>query len=304
MGIELRHLRHVVAVAEELHFARAALRLGIEQSPLSQSIRNIETLLGAKLFERTTRRTWLTPAGARFYREARRILRDVEVLAGSVRRTTHETPYAVRIALAEDLASKPFTRLLFELEHHEPKIDLQVRELSHAEAARLVRDGGADVAITLNPKTEPELMQARGWSEPLIALMPAGHAFGTRDRISVRELSGQVLALPSFVECPGYLTQVEEMLSRHATRPADRRDVRHWNTAISFAATGHAVALCPVTMVHTCDEALMLPLVEDDAELVTWILYREGQSSPAVSLVLEIAADVAAEPPPTVAGAV
>lgn len=65
--MELRHLRHFIAVAEELHFARAAERLGMEQSRLSQSIRNLETHLGVKLFQRTTQRTWLTRAGSRFY---------------------------------------------------------------------------------------------------------------------------------------------------------------------------------------------------------------------------------------------
>ncbi|MHB0670794.1 LysR family transcriptional regulator [Roseomonas mucosa] len=296
--MELRHLRHFVAVAEELHFARAAERLGIEQSPLSQSIRNLEGQLDVKLFQRTTRRTWLTRAGTRFYREARRILRDVDALAASVRRTEGEEPEAVRLALGEDLASEPFTRLMFELEHHEPRVTLEVREMLHAEAARLVRDGGADVAITLNPKPEPELSQARGWSEPLMAVAPIGHAFAGRGKISVRELADQILALPSATECPGYLAQMEDLLGRHQVRPADRRDVRHWNTAVSFAATGHAIALCPITMVNAASAVLMLPIVEEDAELVTWMLYRDGEPSPAVSLVLEIAAEVAAEPRP------
>ena len=77
MAIELRHLKHFVAVAEELQFARAAERLGMEQSPLSHSIRNLETELKVKLFHRTTRKTWLTQPGSRFYVEAKRILATV-----------------------------------------------------------------------------------------------------------------------------------------------------------------------------------------------------------------------------------
>lgn len=294
--MELRHLRHFVAVAEELHFARAAERLGMEQSPLSQSIRNLESRLGIKLFQRTTRRTWLTGAGTRFYREARRILRDVDDLKASMRRNDGEEPEAIRLAMGEDLASEPFTRLLFQLEHHQPKIGLEVRELLHAEAVRLLRDGNADVVITMNPSPESELAQVRGWSEPIMAVVPVGHPFGGRDKVSLRDLSGEILALPSTAEHPGCLAQMEELLVRHEVRPAQRRVVRHWNTAVSFAATGHAIALCPVTMIHTATAVVMVPLEEEDAELVTWILYPEGEPSPAVSLVLEIASEVASEP--------
>ena len=222
----------------------------MEQSPLSQSIRNLEAQLGIKLFQRTTRRTWLTRAGTRFYREARRILRDVDDLTASIRRTGGEEPDAVRLALGEDLASEPFTRLMYQLEHHEPKVSLEVRELLHAEAARLVRENGVDVAITLDPRAEPELAQVRGWSEPIMAVVPIGHSFGVRDKISLRDLVQETLALPSPTERPGCRAQLENLLARYHVRPAERRDVRHWNTAVCFAATGLAIALCPVTMVN------------------------------------------------------
>lgn len=294
--MELRHLRHFVAVAEELHFARAAERLRMEQSPLSQSIRNLETELGVRLFQRTTRRTWLTRAGSRFYREARRILRDIDVATAAVKRDDAEEPNLIRLALGEDLASEPFTRLLFELEHHKPKIELEIRELVHTDAARLVRDRGADVAITLSPRPEPELKHVRGWSEPLMAVMPIGHALSDRDRISITELRDQILALPLADECPGYLAQIGGLLERYDIRPVTRRNVRHWNTAVSFAATGHAIALCPLTMVHTATAVAVVPIEEIDAELATWLLYRDDEPSPATSLVLEIAAEMASEP--------
>lgn len=299
--MELRHLRHFVAVAEELHFARAALRLGMEQSPLSQSIRNLEAELGVALFQRTTRRTWLTRAGTRFLREAKRILRDIDAATASVKRPETDEPPVVRLALGEDLASEPFTRLLFELEHHTPRIELEIRELLHTEAARLVRDSGADVAITLNGRTESELVRVRGWAEPLMAVVPIGHSFSERDRVSLVDLAAETLAVPAIHECPGYLAQIEDLLERHQVRPKACRQVRHWNTAVSFAATGRAIALCPATMVHSATAVAIVPVEEPDAELVTWLLYREDEMSPAVSLVLEIADELSSEPFPPLA---
>ena len=149
MAAELRQLGHFVAVAEELHFARAAERLGMEQSPLSHSIRNLEAELNVKLFQRTTRRTWLTRAGARLYSEAKRILIDIDFATSSLR-TEGDEPLLIQLALGEDLAGEAFTRLLFELEHHSAGASVKVRELTHADAARLIQRGGADVALTLN----------------------------------------------------------------------------------------------------------------------------------------------------------
>lgn len=295
--MEFRQLRHFVAVAEELHFARAAERLGMEQSPLSHSIRNLEAELGAKLFQRTTRRTWLTRAGMRFYHEARRILRDIDAATASVRRNDTDEPLVVRLALGEDLASEPFTRLLFELEHHKPKVELEIRELLHTEAARLVRDRGADVAITLSGKPEAELARVRGWSEPLMIVAPIGHAFAERDRVSLAELRNETLALPTIDECPGYLAQIESFLSRHQVRPDHRMNVRHWNTAVSFAATGRAIALCPTTMVNSSSAVAIVPIAEEDVELTTWLLYRESELSPSVSLVLDAASELAGDAP-------
>ena len=265
----------------------------MEQSPLSHSIRNLEGELGVKLFQRTTRRTWLTRAGLRFYQEARRILRDIDAATAAVRGNHAEEPMVVRLALGEDLASEPFTRLLFELEHHFPKVELEVRELLHTEAARLVRDRAADLAITLNGRPESELEQVRGWSEPLMIVAPIGHAFAERDQVSLTELRDQTLALPTIDQCPGYLAQVENFLSLHQVRLAHRMNVRHWNTAVSFAATGRAIALCPTTMVHTSSAVAIIPIAEDDAELTTWLLYRKDERSAAVSLVLDVASELA-----------
>ena len=276
---------------------RAAERLGMEQSPLSHSIRNLEAELGVKLFQRTTRKTWLTRAGTRFYQEAKRILRDIDAATAAVRRNDADEPMLVRLALGEDLASEPFTRLLFELEHHAPKVELEVREVVHTEAARLVRDRAADVAITLNGKPEAELAQVRGWSEPLMIVTPIGHAFAERDRVSLSELRDETLALPTADGCPGYLAQIESLLGRQKIRPAQRMDVLHWNTAVSFAATGLAIALCPATMVHTSTAVAVVPIAEADAELTTWLLYREGERSPAVSLVLDVASELAEDAP-------
>lgn len=292
--MELRHFRHFVAVAEELHFARAAERLGMEQSPLSHSIRNLEAELGTKLFHRTTRRTWLTRAGKRFLADVRRILGEVEAAADSLHSKGEDSPERVRLVLAEDLAGEPFTRLLFELEHHRPPIAVDVRELAHGEAARLVRDGGADLALTLDGRERGGLVQVRGWAEPLVLVTSLGHPLAERDQVALAEVAGESLALPRPSICPGYLAQVEALLDRHALGVSERVSIRHWNTAVSFASTGRALALVPASFVNGATSVAVISITEPDAELVTFLLHPE-ELSPAASLVLEVAALIDAD---------
>ena len=287
--MELRHLRHFVALAEELHFGRAAERLRMEQSPLSQSIRNLESELKVRLFQRTTRRTWLTRAGTRFYQDAKRILDDVEAATTALRNEDGDAPPVVRLALGEDLASGPFTRLLYELEHHAPPVTVDVRELSHAEAVRLVREGGSDVALTLDRRPVDGVRQRRAWAEPLMLVVPIGHALAERDSVGLDEIGHEKLALPRHDMCPGYLNQVEELFARHQVKIAARVSVLHWNTAVSFAATGRAVALCPGSLVSGATTVAVVPIGASGAELITWLLYPEAEGSPASSLVIDLA---------------
>jgi DNA-binding transcriptional LysR family regulator len=298
--MELRQLRHFVAVAEELQFARAAKRLGMEQSPLSNSIGRLETELKVKLFQRTTRRTWLTRAGSRFYVDAKRILNDVEAAAAGLLASDEDAPTEIRLALAEDLAGEPFTRFLFQLEHHQPNVGVEVREVSHAEAFRLVREGGADVALTLDGRSTGDLAALRAWAERLVLVLPIAHPLAIRDHVDLQEIASEPIALPRASVCPGYLAQIEDLFVSGGLKLTNRVNVKHWNTAVSFAAAGRALALCPASMVVEAPRITIVPLKEE-AELVTWILYPEAASS-AASLVLAVAASVRGDVPSSVTG--
>lgn len=292
--IEFRHLRHFIAVAEELHFARAAKRLGIEQSPLSHSIRNLETELKVKLFYRTTRKTWLTRGGTRFYGEAKRILQDIDSATAFLQDEDGEEPSRIRLTLGGDLAAESFTRFLFKLQNYHPPLAIDIRELSHPEAVRLVRDGGSDLALTLDGKGADGLRRSKAWGERLMLVVPLGHPLATRDKVNLAEIATERLALPRPDVCPGYLRQIESLFGASSLTIAHRVTVKHWSTAFSFAATGRAVALCPALTVAGATGAVLVP-VQDDVELMTWMLYPEGEPSTAVSLALEVASLVNAD---------
>lgn len=287
--VELRHLRHFIAVAEELHFARAAERLGIEQSPLSHSIRNLESELGVKLFHRTTRRTWLTRAGVRFYADAVRVLADVEALKSAARNEELSQPQRIVIGLTESAALEPFTRFLFELEHRNPPIWVDLREVAPGEAARLVVEGVLDLAIVLEALDSSRLRRVRAWAEPLMLIAPFSHPVAECDRVSLKEIATERFILAHSGPFPGYAAQIERLLDRYQVRTAGHTMVKHQNTMVSFTAAGRGLSLLPESIAHGLTTVAVVPFAEGDAELVSWLLYREEDASDGMSFALEVA---------------
>ena len=278
-----------MAVAEELHFARAAERLGIEQSPLSHSIQNLEGRLGVKLLHRTTRRSWLTRAGERLLKEARRILADVEATEAALRSGENEG-LTLRLGLAEHAAGEDFTRLLFELEHRRPRIALELREIASAEARRLVSDGSLEMAVVLERIEAAGLRCTRAWAERLVLLAPLGHRLAAHDRVLFADVSQERFVMPHAGVLPGYAAQVGELLERHGIRPERPLFAQHQNTMVSYVASGRGLTLSPQSVAHGYTTVAVLPLAADAAKVVSWMLYREADAScEAVAFALAVA---------------
>lgn len=303
--MELRHLRQFVAVAEELHFARAAARLGMEQSPLSRSIRNLEEELGIILFHRTTRRTWLTRTGARLYTDAQRILADVDSTTAAFRDGGTDPSCRIRLGLTEHAAVEPFTRFLFGLEHGRPSMPVDLREIAPAEVPRMVADGELNVAIVLDAVEATGLRRVRAWAEPFSVVAPIDHPLAERERISLRDIATECFVLAHAGVFPGYAAQIDDLFARHDVRPSKRTIVKHQNTMVSFTSNGRGLALLPQSIAQGLTNVAVIPLAESDAEMVSWLVYRDGDPSDAVSFAFEVASviDAGGELPPDTGGA-
>lgn len=242
-----------------------------------------------KLFHRTTRRTWLTRAGVRFYADAARVIADVEALKSAARNEELSQPQRISIGLTESAALEPFTRFLFELEHRTPPISVDLREVAPGEAARLVQEGVLDLAIVLESLESSRLHRVRAWAEPLLLIAPFSHPVAERDRVSLREIATERFILAHPGPFPGYAAQIERLLDRYQVRPAGHATVKHQNTMVSFTAAGRGLSLLPESIAHGLTTVAVVPLAEEDAELVSWLLYREEDASDGMSFALEVA---------------
>ena len=186
--LETRELRYFVAVAEELHFGRAADRLSIAQPPLSRAIRQLEHRLGVQLFDRDRRGARLTDAGAVLLREARVALNAVAVAA----RQTQHAAGAIRplvLATKAGASYELLKRLLAAVAREPGAAPVEILLCEVGEQAQLLRGGRADVALMHRPYDDLAEFDAQDLHvEGQIALLPAGHPLASREHLTLAEV--------------------------------------------------------------------------------------------------------------------
>jgi DNA-binding transcriptional LysR family regulator len=190
--VETRELRYFVALAEELHFGRAARRLGIAQPPLSRAIRQLERRMGVTLVERTSRTARLTPAGEVLLRDGRAALEAVAAATRRAQRAGLATPHLI-------LAMKPggdgglLPDILAEYEAQPQAIPVEI-VFSAGERPAMLRDGRADVALLLSPQDDLSGEDAEELlTEQQVVLLPEHHPLAQRATVSLADLAGETM---------------------------------------------------------------------------------------------------------------
>jgi DNA-binding transcriptional LysR family regulator len=191
--VELRHLEHFLAVAEEHSFTRAAARIHLVQSALSVSIQSLERDLGVQLFDRTTHRVELTDAGATLVAEARRTLEAADAARDAVADVHRGMRGTVRIGIMQSLALIDLAAMLTRYHRERPEVRLVPSATvgGSATLARDVVDGRLDLAFAALPAEYPAGLSVRRLaSEEMMLACPPEHPFAKRRRIDLAELDG------------------------------------------------------------------------------------------------------------------
>jgi len=171
--MELRHLRCFLAVAEELHFARAAERLHIEQSPLSRAVKDLEDELGAQLFVRTTRSTRLTRAGKLFLEHVRRIFTALQQARDSVKAAAHGFDGQLRVALSDGITPSRLPTLLALCRKEEPEVEIRFSEVPLSQQLKGLHDDLYDVGFAQSDEVGDGIAAVPVWRDTLMVAVPA-----------------------------------------------------------------------------------------------------------------------------------
>jgi DNA-binding transcriptional LysR family regulator len=190
--LEARQLRYFVAVAEELHFGRAAERLAMAQPPLSRAIRELERQLGVLLLKRTTRQVTLTHAGEVLLRDARTALDAISAAGRRAQHAGEPTPL-LRLALKADIDGGLLPRILDAYAGEEAALPVELVLGRFGEQAQAVRDGRADTALLLGPLDDRGLDYHPLVTEPFLLAMAAADPLATQPCLRLADLAGRSL---------------------------------------------------------------------------------------------------------------
>lgn len=275
MNIELRHLRYFIAVAEELHFGRAAQRLHISQPPLSQQIMQLEAETGAQLFNRTNRSVQLTPAGAQFLQDARAILLQVEQATQRAARLHRGEEGELRIGFTSSAAFiGVMSDALYVYRQRWPNVHVQMQEINTRQQLAPLHEGKLDLGVMRNTPLPADLHHQLLLREPLCAVVHKAHPLATAGRITLQALAREPFVFFDPHVGTALYSEILDLLQRYQIRPYITQEVGEAMTILGLVATGLGVSILPASFSHArLANVVWLPLEEPDAQSEMWLVW-------------------------------
>ena len=275
---ELRQLRHFVAVAERLHFGRAAAALHISQPPLSRSIQDLEARLGARLLARTRRKVELTAEGARFLEEAKRILGQLENAVQQVGRMAAGDGGRLRLGFVSLADYGVLPGLLKGYKAARPGVALALREMLSPEQAVALAAGELDFGLLLPPVVGAELEHVVVQRERFLAALPARHQLAkSRGRIAMRALAEDAFVMAPREIAPGLYDIVAGLAARAGFAPRVAQEAIQMQTVVSLVSSGLGVAVVPASVANLGRRGVAYRELSDPhPRLDLWLAWRRG----------------------------
>ena len=278
--MEFRHLRYFLAVAEELHFARAAERLHIEQSPLSRAIRELEEELGAQLFVRTSRSTRLTLAGKLLMENAPRVLLALDQARESVKAAANGFHGRLRVALSDGITPSRLPALLARCREEDPEIEIRLFEVPLAQQLSGLRDDLYDAGFSMADEVGDGIIIEPAWEDELMVAMPARHELLAHRRVPLDEVLQHPLVLGDPAVCEGHAKQIDRILRKQDREPLIEQYVATFDVMMTFVSAGLALGLAGAAHIASSREPGVVgrPLAGKSPMLTTYLLGSVAQS--------------------------
>ena len=287
--MELRHLRYFLAVAEELHFARAAERLHIEQSPLSRAIKELEEELSVRLFVRTTRSTRMTRAGKLFMEHVRRVFAALEQARDSVKAGANGYHGQLRIALSDAITPSRLPMLLARCREEDPEVEIRLFEVPLSKQIKGLQDDLYDVGFSMANEVGDGIVAESVWDDPLMVALPERHPLLAFKLVPLGEVLCYPLVLCDPDMCEGHARQIDRVLRRMEREPLIAQHAATFDLMMAVVSSGLALGLAGAAHIASSRErgVVARPLEGRTPMLTTYMLRPDAEPSQALTRFIE-----------------
>ena len=289
MHIELSHLRYFLALAEELHFGRAAARLHMAQPPLTRQIKMLEGRLQCPLFERSSRSTRLTYAGERFLQRVRAILAESESAFKFVQSLGHGEEGHLTVATAPSLMLTELPRVIRRFRKKYPRVDFQLSEMASSAILQAVQTGSADLGFVRGLDKDRDIETHLRWKEPMVAILPLGHRLKSTPGFTIGNLRNEPFVFFPRHLGPSFHDEVIRCCRHAGFVPAIGQEARQWSSIIGLVSAGMGVSIGPQSVAKLNTKAALFLALKGVETTVRIVGSIGGSSNPALQNFLAIA---------------
>ena len=292
--MDLRRLHYFVVAAEESTFTRAAERLHIAQPPLSSQIKQLESDLGVKLFDRSSRGVRLTEAGQLLLEEARRIFAHLNQSVDLVRRAGDGQIGHLALGFLPSAAHSVLPSVLRRFRERFPNVELSLQEMSPDEEVQKLRNNQIDAGFLYLPVDETGLAIRPILREPFIVALPDEHLLATETQVAMGQLAEEPFILPPQHQVPACYGHIMEACRRAGFFPkAVQKDVWLMQTIVDLVAGGLGVALVPASLKNLRRTGVTYKEIKDLSIMVDiGVVWRRDDPSAVLRAFLEVVEEI------------
>lgn len=282
--MELRHLRYFIAVAEELHFSRAAERLHIAQPPLSQQIRHLEQELGVELFQRKTKRqVQLTEAGRVFLAESYLALAQIENAIRAAQRAARGETGQLVVGFVSSATYHALPWLLRNFRERFPQVEIVLRELNTQKQVQALNEQRISVGFVHPPIDDDGLTLECIQQESLVVALAETHPLATQLQISIQDLADEPFVLFPRHLGAGLYDRIVSFCQQANFSPKVTQEANQMQTIISLISAGMGVTLVPASLQNLMRTGIVYrTLQEPTPKVETAVVWRRDDTSPVV----------------------
>lgn len=287
--MELRHLRCFLALAEELHFGRAAEKVHVDQSPFSRTIKELEEELGAPLFTRNTRNTRLTHPGKAFQERVPRIFAALEQARDGAQSAANGFHGQLRVALSDCITPSRLSTLLAQYREEDPEIEVRLFEVPLSQQIKGLHDDLYDIGFSMVDAVGEGIVAIPAWQDELMVAMHSRHPLLDYRRVPLDKVLEQRLVLGDPAACLGYTQQVDRFLQKRDEELLIRQRVASFDVMMVLVSAGLAVGFAGAAHIAFNREPGVKgrQLAGVPHMLTTYLLRRNAEPSPMLARFME-----------------